>query len=769
MKHCLVLILLALPALAQSSAGELRLRVTDPTGLGIRCKVELVSEANQFRQEYATDGEGKLFAWRLPLGVYRIEVTHEGFAAFTQLAEVRSSIPSDYTIKLSLAALTTSVTVTDQATLIDPERAGTVNRIGEETIENRVTSLPGRSLQDLVNSQPGWLYEGNAVLHPRGSEYQTQVVVDGVPLTDNRSPGFAPEIAADDVESLSVYTANFPAEYGRKMGGVIEVTTRKDARRGWHGELALSGGSFDTGGAYAMTQYSTDKNTFGVSANGDFTSRYLNPPVVQNFTNVANTGDFSARYERDFSEKDHLSLLWRHELARFDIPNEQVQQQAGQQQSGAETESSGTVSYQHVFSPNVLGTVVGMVRDDATSLLSNQLSTPIIAFQDRGFREGYVKGSISVHHGRHEWKGGFEGDFYNIHEAFHDVITNPSQFDPGTPTTFTFFSRGYDREQSAFVEDSVRLGKWSLSAGLRWDHYQLLVEKNAVSPRLGIARYFPGADLVIHASYDRIFQTPAFENILLSSSPQVQSLNPNVLRLPVEPSLGNYYEVGMTKGLFKTLKFDASFYERRVNNFADDDQLLNTAVSFPIAFNKASIYGAEAKLELPHWKRLSGFVSYSYMVASAYFPVTGGLFLGDDANAALSQLGGRFWVSQDQRNTLRTRFRYEVTSWVWVAAGTEYGSGLPFEFDGTAQQALAQYGQAIVDRVDFATGRVRPSLSLDLSAGARLYQKENVQIRMQGDVQNLNNRLNVIDFAGLFSGNAVAPPRSYALRLVAGF
>jgi hypothetical protein len=23
-----------------------------------------------------------------------------------------------------------------------------------------------------VNSQPGWLYEGNAVLHPRGSEYQ---------------------------------------------------------------------------------------------------------------------------------------------------------------------------------------------------------------------------------------------------------------------------------------------------------------------------------------------------------------------------------------------------------------------------------------------------------------------------------------------------------------------------------------------------------------------------------------------------------------------
>jgi hypothetical protein len=764
-----ILILLALPVLAQSNTGELRLRVTDPTGLGVRCKVELVSQANQFRQEYTTDGDGNLLTRRLPLGLYRIEITNDNFAPYSQLAEVRSAVPAEYAIKLSLASVNTSVTVTDQATLIDPERAGTVNRIGEETIENRLTSLPGRSLQDLVNSQPGWLYEGNAVLHPRGSEYQTQVVVDGVPLTDNRSPGFAPEIEADNLESLSIYTANFPAEYGRKMGGVIELTTKKDTRRGLHGEATLSGGSFDTGGAYAMAQYMTDKNTFGVSANGDFTARYLNPPVAQNFTNVANTGDLSARYEHDFSDKDHLSLLVRHELARFDIPNEQVQEQAGQVQTGAETETSGTVSYQHVFSANVLGTMVGMVRDDADSLQSNQFSTPIIAFQNRGFREGYVKGSISVHHGRHEWKAGVEADFYNLHEAFSDVITDPSQFDPGTPASFNFFSRGYDREQAAFVQDLVRLGNWSLSAGVRWDHYQLLVDKNAVSPRLGVAHYFPTADLVVHASYDRIFQTPAFENILLSSSPEVQSLDPKVLRLPVQPSLGNYYEVGMTKALLKTLKFDASFYERRVNNFADDDQLLNTAVSFPIAFNKASIYGAEGKLDLPHWKRWSGYVSYSYMVASAYFPVTGGLFLGDDASAALSQLGGRFWVSQDQRNTVRTRFRYEVTSRVWAAAGTEYGSGLPFEFDGTEQQALAQYGQAIVDRVNFVTGRVRPQLAVNLSAGVQMYQKENIQVRFQADVQNLNNRLNVIDFAGLFSGNAVAPPRSFALRLTTGF
>ena len=102
-----------------------------------------------------------------------------------------------------------------------------------------------------MNSQPGWLYEGNAVLHPRGSEYQTQFVVDGIPLTDNRSPSFGPEIEADDVQSMSIYTAGIPAEYGRKMGGVVEVNTLQDSQPGFHGQVVLSGGSFDSAGAFA--------------------------------------------------------------------------------------------------------------------------------------------------------------------------------------------------------------------------------------------------------------------------------------------------------------------------------------------------------------------------------------------------------------------------------------------------------------------------------------------------------------------------------------
>jgi hypothetical protein len=94
-----------------------------------------------------------------------------------------------------------------------------------------------------------------------------------------------------------------------------------------------------------------------------------------------------------------------------------------------------------------------------------------------------------------------------------------------------------------------------------------------------------------------------------------------------------------------------------------------------------------------------------------------------------------------------------------------YGSGLPVEFDGSVTDAVAAYGQRIVDRVNFDTGRVRPSASLDAAFGFVALKTKTHSVRVQADVQNITDRLNVINFAGLFSGTALAPPRSISIRV----
>lgn len=764
------LFFIALTVFSQSNSGELRFHVADPSGGGIQTTLHLVSQANQYSADLETDKRGNIDVPRLPYGIYRLEIDQSGFAPFAEIISIRSSIPVTHSISLELATVEQTVAVQAASTLIDPEQPGNVDQVGSSFIQHRLSSIPGRSLQDLVNSQPGWLYEGNAVLHPRGSEYQTQFVVDGIPLTDNRSPSFGSEIEADDVQSLSIYTAGIPAEYGRKMGGVVEVNTEQNTQLGFHGELALAGGSFDTGSAFVKGQYTEGKNTVGGSVSGSMTDHYLNPVVPQNYSNTGTLGDFSGRYERDLTRNDRFSLAIRHELSRHDIPNEQVQQAAGQRQTADNIETMGVASYEHTFSPNTLARLGGMARDNANDFNSNPESTPIEVSQHNRIREGYFKALLVADRGRSEWKAGVESDNTFLHENTSYSITDPTQFDDGTPLTFGFSAQRPDLEQSAFVEDIVHLGNWSINAGLRWDHYQLLVNQQAIEPRFAISRYFSSANLILHFSYDRIFQTPSFENILLSSSKQVESLDPSTfLRLPVHPSVGDYFEGGMTQGLFGKAKLDVNYFRRVVSNYADDDQIDNTAISFPIAFRKAIIYGAEGKLDLPEWRKFSGFLSYSYEVGNAWNPVTGGLFLGDDATTAETQLSGHFPDSQDQRNTVRGRVRYQVHPRFWLSAGMQYDTGLPFEFDGDPDTVLAQYGQQILDRINFDRGRIDPSFQINASAGADLYNSERVKVRLQADGQNLNDVLDVIDFGGLFSGNAIGPPRSYLLRLTTAF
>src|SRR5580700_10700084 len=210
-------------------------------------------------------------------------------------------------------------------------------------------------------------------------------VLDGLPLTQNLSPAFAPAFDADDVESMRVLTASFPAEYGRKLGGVVEITTAKDTPSGLHGLFDVDGGSFSTVSGSGALSYAAGKNRFSVSGDDFHTDRYLDPPVLENFTNRGNAGGFSASYERDFSDRDRLRITVIHNEVRFLVPNELVQRVAGQRQDITNGETTGQIYFQHAISPSLFLSFSGSARDASATLTSNPSSTPVIVSQDRGY------------------------------------------------------------------------------------------------------------------------------------------------------------------------------------------------------------------------------------------------------------------------------------------------------------------------------------------------------------------------------------------------
>jgi hypothetical protein len=706
----LVLMMLAAwQSFAQDKGGQLLIKVTDQLGFGISSTVDIVSPANQYHQTFTTGDDGHLTIKDLQPGDYLLQIDDPQFEPVSQSIAVDATAPATSVFRLSPVA--------DPAT--DP------------TLETALT-------------------------------------VQGLPLTVNRSPdfGLVPGATTDDEQTWE--SVGIPVDTAQKAGAVVAVHTRR-ADQSLHGRLVLYGGSYDSAGGYGRLQLSAGKNIVTGTAAGARTDHYLNPVVPENYTNSGTPADLAIDLTRDFTAADHFAAIVRHRLSRYDIPNENLQQQAGQVQTGDDLETIGSASYQRLLSPQAVLNTQGMLRDGQHHLYSNDDSTPIFATQYNYFRQVYFAASLSLDRGRHSWKGGVEADSSSLHENFQDVITDPSQFDPGTPSTFSFSGQRPDLEQAAFVQDVIRMGRWTLNAGLRWDHYQLVLNQNAVSPRISVSRYLPSADLILHVSYARLFVPPSSNNILLSSSKTVESLNPNVFRLPVQPSLGDNYEGGLSKGFFGQLRTDLDVYRRTANNYPDYDPFLNTGVNFPIAFTRATLYGADGTLDLPHWAKLSGSVTYSYLVANRWFPVSGGLLLGEEDVRRRTRDTGHIPDAQDERNILETRFDYQWFSRFFVAAGAAYGSGLPFDSDTSIREALEEYGEQVVRRINFARSRVRPTFSAQAFAGVDLYQEGNLHVRFEADGGNLNNRLNVIYFGGLFSGNSIGPAHNFGLRLVTNF
>lgn len=775
--------LLLAPALpAQVMDGRLRVSVRDASGRAVAAQVDLRGRNPAFTASAQANERGEATLRRIPPGVYRLRVSRQGFRDYAAQVEIRSAVPRAVDVVLQVAPVRAEVTAEASAPLLDALQPSQTMRAGSDFLERALGTTLGRSTVDVVTTMPGWLLEANAVLHPRGSEYDTQYVIDGMPLYDNRSIAFAPAFENSEFEAVNVLTAGIPAEYGRRLGGVIALDTRRHGIRGNRSALDLQGGSYGTAIGAFSHQYAGESTVFSVGVQGGRTDRYLDPPSLENFTNKGGSTGFNARLARDAGERGRVTFYLRSNRTGFLVPNDLEQQEAGQRQDRRAAETAGQAHYQHTFSARSLGSVRGMVRDLSGRLWSNEFSTPAYVLQGRGFREGAALADLTVENERHTLKLGGDLRVNDIRERFQLA-------EPGGLAEFDidFFEARRSTEASFFAQEQIRLGNFAANLGVRFDRYSLLVEDTAFSPRIALSYYLPAADLQLRASYDRVFQPPPIENLLLSSAAPTLGLDAVEDALPVPASRANFFEVGLRKPIADVLRLDVSRYWRTFENAIDDDVFLNTGLSFPITFASARITGTEARLEMPFRRGWSAVASWSNMTGHAAAPVTGGLFIEGGEADELRDASVQFPISQDQRNTVAAQVRFEPHRRVWLMAGVRYGSGLPVELedddddddddDGGAgdmgrggddedgEEEEQPIPQAIMDKVNFERGRVRPNLSLDFSLGLRVWERAERSLTLQFDLRNAADRLNVINFSGLFSGTALAPGRQVAAQM----
>ena len=294
-------VLLLIPAvlLSQSFRGSIRGKVTDPSGgLVAGAKVAVKNVDTGLRRDAVTSEEGTFVLAELPAGTYTATVNATGFAQVAQnvVVNVGLDTAADFDL-LKVEQRVENLTVSEEAPLVEASR----DVLGEVVDQRLVADLPlnGRDFGKLVALVPGATVEPSGVAAIQSGFGQFAIngnrdrsnnyTVDG---TDNNDPFFnnsafnqtgiggapASLLPIDAIQEFNLQ-ANFPPEYGRNSGSVVNILTKSGTNH-YHGSAfeflrnsALDARNYfnratdpDTGAAAKKTAFRN--NNFGASLGG---------------------------------------------------------------------------------------------------------------------------------------------------------------------------------------------------------------------------------------------------------------------------------------------------------------------------------------------------------------------------------------------------------------------------------------------------------------------------------------------------------------------
>src|SRR6266850_6004207 len=302
---------IAPPPEAASEVGSIHGRVAGPDGQGKSgVAVHLRNSITGFLAEATTGPEGGFDFRNVPFNPYLLQIEVAGFQSIYRQLEVRSPIPVELKIDLA-TSLQEKVTVTADKNAAQLETDTSVSHvdIDKSFIAKAPAPVATRAMEQIVTSTPGFAKDENGRFHFQGAHSQNEYVIDGQTISDQTGVTFSNSIDPGIAQSLEIIYGNVPAEFGEKIGAVINMVTKSGLGTGGpHPEAYVGMSKFSTvevgasvGGGSATYGY------FG-SVNGSKSDRFLDPV---NFDNLHNHGYTARGFLRLDSAVPDGTSSWR--------------------------------------------------------------------------------------------------------------------------------------------------------------------------------------------------------------------------------------------------------------------------------------------------------------------------------------------------------------------------------------------------------------------------------------------------------------------------
>src|SRR5664279_4083885 len=207
------------------TVGDIEGTVTDSNGSPLPgAAVEARSSSLQGVRTKVTDAAGRFRFPALPPGVYTIVASLSGFGK-VEKSNIHVQLGATATIPITMSvSVKEEIVVTGEAPVVDTTKTA----IGLNATLDQIQHLPmGRNFASVANNVAGTGTDvsGNVTVYG-ATGLENSYIIDGVNTTGMKIGTQAKTLNNEFVQEVEVRTGGYEAEYGRVLGGTINVITK---------------------------------------------------------------------------------------------------------------------------------------------------------------------------------------------------------------------------------------------------------------------------------------------------------------------------------------------------------------------------------------------------------------------------------------------------------------------------------------------------------------------------------------------------------------
>jgi outer membrane receptor protein involved in Fe transport len=485
------------------------------------------------------------------------------------------------------------VTALRQIGSVSVVRSSTTRGSGSDTTLNGdfLTRSPASgSFSETLIQLPGAARGANGVVHMNGDHGDINYIVDGVPIPQALNRQIGSEFDPSDVAFADIIEGAYPAQYGERFGGVVNISTRAGT-----GPPAFSGdlraGSYTTGDA-TVGYHAPLGGTGGIAIflRDQRGTRGLDPPNFDSPHNSFSDTNQLIHLTVPLGSRDFLNATLTHSFRTFQIPNDiQNGEPASTDDNEKQEDTFVSLQFRHAvgerglltFGPALklsrirdFGDPVndfafgealnlangGLATDCATAVATGNFGPTVCGYSlqgDRTATDYRFQSDFVQRAGPHEFRAGLVYDATRVAKQYA-VTLQPGNFlapifTPTMPSAaYTEVDNNPNMGQTyeAYAQDSWHLGDpWLVDYGLRYDHFSIASTSFAqnftqFSPRLKVTRLF-GSRASVYAYFGRFFTPFSYENVDPVAAQQLNlPLQPVVAQFDLRPERDTMLELG---------------------------------------------------------------------------------------------------------------------------------------------------------------------------------------------------------------------------------